>query len=51
MMIVRFDWLGCQWMHRWAGMTLLCMCKVFPAGRGKQMIMMSISDVTVIVLM
>ena len=31
--------------------TLLHMHKVFPARRGKQMIVMSISDVTVIVLM
>ena len=32
-------------------MTLLLMNKVFPAGRGKQTIMMSLGDVTVIMLM
>ena len=33
---------GSRWMCRWVGMTLLCICKVFPCGRGKQMIMMSL---------
>ena len=37
-------------MHRQVGMTVLCMHKVFPTRRGKQMIMMSISDITVTVL-
>ena len=38
-------------MHGWVGVTLLCMCKVFPAGRGKQMIMTSLGDVTIVMLM
>ena len=37
-------------MHKQVSMTLLLMHKVFPARRGKQMIMMSLSDVTVVVL-
>ena len=32
-------------------MAVLCMCSAFPAERGKQMIMMSFSDVTNIMLM
>ena len=31
-------------------MTLLCMHKVFPTGRGKQTIVMSLGDVTVVML-
>ena len=38
-------------MRRQVGVTLLRMHKVFPTRRGKQMIAMSISDVTVAVLM
>ena len=37
-------------MHRQVGMAVLHMCKVFPALRGKQMIMMSLGDVTTMVL-
>ena len=38
-------------MGRQVGMTLLHMCKVFPARREKQMIMTSISDISIVVLM
>ena len=38
-------------MFRWVSMVLLCMHKVFHAGRGKQMIMTSLGDVPVVTLM
>ena len=37
---------GCWWVHWRVSVTLLCMHKVFPTGRGKQMIMTSFSDVS-----
>ena len=40
---VRFIQWGCQQMHRQVGMTLLHMHEVFPARKGKQMIMTSFS--------
>ena len=48
---VRFIQQGCWQMHGWVGMTLLHIHKVYPTGTGKQMIMMSFHDVTVITLM
>ena len=42
---------GHQGMHRWVGMTLLHMHKVFLARRGRQMILMSLGDITVMVFM
>ena len=38
-------------MCRWVGRILLCMCKVFPAGRGEQMIVMALGDVTLVMFM
>ena len=38
-------------MCRWVSAALLHMCKVFPTLRGKQMIVMSLGDVTIMVLM
>ena len=38
-------------MCRQVSMTLLHMCKVLPAGRGKQMNVTSFNDVTAIMLM
>ena len=39
---IEIGWQGCQQMHRQVSVTLLCMHKVFPTGRGKQMIMTSL---------
>ena len=36
---IEIGWWGCWQMHRWVSMTLMCMCNVFPTGRGKQTIM------------
>ena len=41
---------GCQWMCRQVGMALLHMHKVFPALKGKQMIMISLGHITIVVL-
>ena len=38
-------------MCRWVGAALLCMCSAFPAKKGKQMIVTSLSDVTSVMLM
>ena len=42
---------GCWQMCRQASAALLCMCSAFPAKKGKQMIVMSFSDITSIMLM
>ena len=48
---IEIGWWGCQQMCRWVSITLLHMHNVFPARRGKQMIMMSFSDIMNIMLM
>ena len=42
---------GCQWMHRQVGWIWLCMHKAFLSNKGKQMIVTSFNDVTVVLLM
>ena len=39
-------WFGCWQMHRWMTMLPMCMHSGFPTGRSKQMIVMSLNDVT-----
>ena len=39
-------WHGCQQMHRWRMMFLMCICSHFPTGRSKQMIVTSWNDIT-----
>ena len=49
-MAVSDDRRGCWQLRMWVSATLLCMHKVFPAWRGKQTIVTSLVDVTVIML-
>ena len=49
--IVRNDLWGRRQMCKWVGVTLLYMCKVYHTRREKQVIVMSLGDVTVVKLM